>query len=253
MAARVTDSIFIKHIPCPHCHSRDNRGVYSDGHEYCFGCTDYKPPEMTNKVVRKIMEKMYSAITSGFGCPPLPDDAECALLDGCSSGLLWLKKYGLTNGEISQHCIKWSKSQQQIIFPFYDDEWNVLAWQARNFSINSCKYMTAGSTDNVLPILGLTTHEEKDIILVEDMVSAIKVSRHYRAMPLLGSSASHRKLGRLCFYTDTVRFWLDADKLNMSIKMSKALSQMNIKTSIIHTERDPKEYSDAEILAYGRI
>lgn len=36
------DSEFIRHIPCPQCHSRDNAAVFTDGHEFCFGCGYYK-------------------------------------------------------------------------------------------------------------------------------------------------------------------------------------------------------------------
>ncbi|CAB4169961.1 Archaeal primase DnaG/twinkle, TOPRIM domain [uncultured Caudovirales phage] len=35
------ESTFLKHIPCDSCGSRDNGGVYSDGHTYCFGCGAY--------------------------------------------------------------------------------------------------------------------------------------------------------------------------------------------------------------------
>ena len=32
------DSTFVKHVPCPKCHSRDNAAVFTDGHTHCFGC-----------------------------------------------------------------------------------------------------------------------------------------------------------------------------------------------------------------------
>ena len=32
------DGKFLRHEPCPYCHSKDNVGVYDDGHAYCFGC-----------------------------------------------------------------------------------------------------------------------------------------------------------------------------------------------------------------------
>lgn len=31
-------SVFLRHEPCDNCGSKDNKGVYSDGHTYCFGC-----------------------------------------------------------------------------------------------------------------------------------------------------------------------------------------------------------------------
>lgn len=32
---------FIRHGPCPKCHSRDNRAFYADGSSWCFGCREY--------------------------------------------------------------------------------------------------------------------------------------------------------------------------------------------------------------------
>lgn len=31
-------SVFVQHLPCENCGSRDNNSLYSDGHQYCFGC-----------------------------------------------------------------------------------------------------------------------------------------------------------------------------------------------------------------------
>ncbi|PCI28252.1 DNA primase [Candidatus Wolfebacteria bacterium] len=36
------DSDILHHTSCPDCGSRDNLGVYSDGHSYCFGCKSHK-------------------------------------------------------------------------------------------------------------------------------------------------------------------------------------------------------------------
>lgn len=35
------ESTFLKHIACDKCGSKDNAGIYSDGHTYCFGCGTY--------------------------------------------------------------------------------------------------------------------------------------------------------------------------------------------------------------------
>ncbi len=37
------DSTFLRHVPCDNCGSRDNAGIYSDGHTFCFGCGTYRP------------------------------------------------------------------------------------------------------------------------------------------------------------------------------------------------------------------
>ena len=42
MDAVQDESTFLHHQPCPACGSKDNLGVYSDGHVYCFGCGYHK-------------------------------------------------------------------------------------------------------------------------------------------------------------------------------------------------------------------
>ena len=34
-------SRFLRHIPCTRCGSRDNNSIYTDGHQYCFGCNTH--------------------------------------------------------------------------------------------------------------------------------------------------------------------------------------------------------------------
>jgi twinkle protein len=36
------EATFVRHAPCPSCGSRDNLGIYSDGHGWCFGCGFYQ-------------------------------------------------------------------------------------------------------------------------------------------------------------------------------------------------------------------
>jgi twinkle protein len=39
------DVVFVRHVPCPGCHSRDNGSLYSDGHVYCHACGHYAAGE----------------------------------------------------------------------------------------------------------------------------------------------------------------------------------------------------------------
>ena len=40
-----SNSVCVRHEPCPKCGSRDNLGRYSDGHGFCFGCGYYEKEE----------------------------------------------------------------------------------------------------------------------------------------------------------------------------------------------------------------
>jgi hypothetical protein len=247
----------VGHIPCPKCHSRDNAYRWADGHEFCFGGCGYrKLATLTNEAKCVLLQERVDKEVQGTKQEKSQGGLVCYALDTNSNikdpGLTWIKKYGIYNEEILNQDILWSESQQQLIFPIYDQCYDLIAWQARNFGPNTRKYVTFGPMNEIIHVLGLTKIKEPDTIIVEDIISAIKVSRHYRAMPLFGSSVSREKLIRLRRLTDTIKFWLDSDKLGTSMKLAKIASQLGFKTTVIYTENDPKTYSNEDIIEHGR-
>ena len=44
------ESNCLYHAPCPDCGSKDNLGVYDDGHTFCFGCRKYTVATKEHKV-----------------------------------------------------------------------------------------------------------------------------------------------------------------------------------------------------------
>jgi len=96
-------------------------------------------------------------------------------------------------------------------------------------------------------ILGLTNEAKCGIVLVEDMVSAIKVSRYLPAMPLFGNNCSARQLVRLNRVTDRIFIWLDPDMKRRSHWLASAATEVGLKTKVIHSNRDPKEELDERI------
>lgn len=234
---------FVRHDACPKCGSRDNLGVYKDGHQWCFGCGYYKSGYQ--RISDRIETGQLSRIQefSNGSCSSIPSDSDRNI--GVES-LRWIKQYGITNEEIEKNHILWSESKEQLIFPIYGGEGELLSWQARNFKEGSkLKYFTSGRIDEVLHIL---SHEESDkIVVVEDMISAIKVSRHGTSMPLFGSHISPSRLNRLRLSFNGLVVWLDRDKAKEAYKASSRASLMGFKTKVIVTDKDPKELSDLEI------
>lgn len=244
----------VGHFPCPKCKSKDNVYRWADGHEWCFGgCGYYKLATLTKeRVCALLKERSELALNPDLptNVKPYPEDAGRVIKD---PGLTWIKSYGITDEEIATNNILWSVNEQQLIFPIFPDPttWELAAWQARNFFPFRKKYHTEGAIDDVLIVLGLTKHENPAIVLVEDMISAIKVSRFHRAMPLFGSSLSRSRLVRLRYFTTHLKFWLDSDKLGTAMKLSKAATMCGMDTRVIHTELDPKCLSNSEIEALG--
>ena len=226
-------STFIKHIPCHKCGSRDNLAEYSD-HFWCFGCGYYEEKIDIASLREKIngtdyRPKPWGDIRNNISFTKhIPKKA-----------MKWLLQYRIIPKEIEKYNILWCQENETLIL-VHTDEY----WQGRHFGKYGLKYLSKGKKP-------LTIYGESDtIILVEDVLSAIKIARlspEYCAMPLLGSSLSteHEEVLRDIF--KTIYVWLDRDKAKQGIKMSRNLRQKGMNTKSIITDLDPKEYTEGEI------
>ncbi len=238
-------SNFSSKTVCPRCRAlgRDNRGdnlaVYDDGHKFCFGCKYFVPAERS---VANLWKKKVSSSVH-----PLPEDLTDAI---DHKALQWLAKYDIESGELAKHSIRWSPKRQLLVFSFYNDSQEIVGWQARNFNENDkVKYLTFGRVDDFFPFT-LTKANGNAIILVEDVISGIKIDRFYNALPLFGSTISHAKLTRLKYMADKLIFWLDFDKRSTSVFLAKVAQSLGFKTGIMVTDEDPKCYSNQELIDF---
>lgn len=231
---------FIKHSPCPSCGSRDNLAVYDDGSKWCFGCHYYIPPKHVSVAS---LGKVKNTLDTT--CLPLPDDADIAFSE---QAMEWLGQYGLSTTEIIRHNIVYSKSYDQIIYKFLDGEGRVIAWQARNLQKDRKKYFTSGELNSLLPVYRCSSPTFKDtVVLVEDCVSAIKISPLSDSMPCLGSGVPRAKINRVARLYGTVLVWLDGNMYPNAVKIAKQFQLLGCKAEPIYTELDPKEYSRDKI------
>ena len=84
------------------------------------------------------------------------------------------------------------------------------------------------------------------IVIVEDIISAMKIARlreEYCACPLLGSSLSYDMENQLVEKFSNSAVWLDRDKAKNALRISRKLKQRGLDSRVIVTEDDPKEYS----------
>lgn len=250
---------FVGHEPCPECGSRNNLGRYDDGSGWCFGCGHY---ERATGVPRRYKELTADDDT----IPQLPDDTGTAF---APAAVQWLAQYHLSVEQAIAHGVRWSDSRQQLIFLLEDG-----CWQARNFNTVTAskrKYFTAGDVNDSIklyrvsrqPLAERRSHEgvnqepteqgakeveESSVLaLVEDCVSAIRVSEQCDAMPILGSHVSVKKLARLSRFYDKLIFWLDPDKLTEARTMAGRVQMLGLEVAVIYTKLDPKCYTFGEI------
>lgn len=217
----------IAHEPCPKCGSRDNLGRYDDGSAFCFGCRYYEPP------IRQ--RRMPLEPTKTLTEPP--NDLSSYLP---SLNREWLLKYGLNEDEIK--LFKYSPSIDRHLYLVYDHK-KLVYWEARGINKHP---KTLSHGPKPLHILGHVP-KSKTVVLVEDVVSAIKVSRYLPCMPLFGSVLQSHHLIPLAEMFERVIFWLDHDKWKESLEQARTFLYLDREVSNIRTVRDPKELPEEEI------
>lgn len=243
---------FIKHEPCPDCGSRDNVAVYDDG-KYCFGCGWYQSKGKIESFVHK-KEQLTLKGVDKTKTVLLPSDIK---FDIPLIPRAWLRKYGITEREIKENRFCWSDRQKYLIFPVYNSVGDLVFWQARVFKQMNLpegtvkrpdppKYITIGQKDDYFHIIG-EKEELKTLVLVEDMLSAIKVSRVAPSMPLFGSTLSDERAMRLSQRYQQVILWLDKDKWTESLQYSNRFKYIFDKFGIVSTKEDPKELDITQI------
>ena len=244
---------FLGHEPCPNCGSRDNLGVWED-HKWCFGCGYYEGPkdrslEQLRKLAGKfqLSDKDYNNKKGKNEHIFLPSDYTRSLP---AVAIDWLKKYEITEREVISNHLCWSPSHERLYFPVYDVYGNLVLYQGRFFGTNTRapRYSTRGFPDLTYHFIGRDTNS--CVVLVEDIISAIKVGRFHLAMPLWGSQISTERLIKLGDRFKDLIIWLDRDKAKYSLKQRYKASIFFDRVANIITEKDPKEYTNGEIVNY---
>lgn len=195
----------------------------------------------------KELEALNERAKSGIEAPHrLPDDYTKEL---SLEGRIWLYKAGLTPTDWSKYGIGYSPSSQRVVLPVYDTR-GKLVWQQHRAVIagQRPKYMQPSrDKGDTLYVAHPKTGATDRAIIVEDILSAIRVGRHTTAISILGTKLSAGQAKRLAKFSE-ITTWLDGDRAGRA--GSKAIRKsMSLVTSVsnIQTELDPKEYSDHEI------
>jgi hypothetical protein len=239
-----SESYLINHKQCPQCkqigkdNGRNNLGIYSDGHAYCFSCgyttnsnkiTQYTAPP--NNPTKDVLA--------------LPGDVESFLP---TEPTTFLSRYGFTKDTCTKNTILWSESRQMLVFPYFI-KGELLGWQGRLFGPEALrrKWFTQGKVDDFLYIIGKPS---RTIILVESIISAIMLSRIGYSSPIFGSTISNQRLLRLSYICDRIIIWLDPDKQKVAVQAANRARMFGLDVHVILSDMKPKDYSLDEIEKY---
>ena len=234
-----TDSVLLYQTQCPECASKgkdtskDNLGVYSDGHVYCFACRHYRDASLEKKLMPVKVKTETKEIA-------LPFDASINFPEEVLSRL---SAWGITPADIVNHHFKWSESRKVLVMPVYSIDGTLLMYQERSWDIGAKKYLTYGSPSDILHIIRpIGVPEDNSVIIItEDLVSAIKVSKYKPAMPIWGSDIPLKTITRLAARFSVVGVWLDPDMKLKAVKDVLRISQY-VPAFFIDSTLDPKFY-----------
>jgi hypothetical protein len=222
----------VTHIACPQCRKNgkdrkgDNLAVYPDGGSFCFSCGYHESgkkylPKMRED--RKVMSFPHTKIPeSHYG---------------------QLSKY-LTDEEIKRHFTFDPHLGRLVLLDTLPDFY----W-GRDGHNGRTKVFTLGD----VPFYVFSSRVDlgcRTLVVVEDPISAIVVSRVYNALPLFGAHLPtdwYRKF--LYAGNDLLVFWLDRNKAKESMKLAMSFRHL-IHTDFIVSPKDPKAYSVADIQQY---
>lgn len=232
---------YVRHEPCEHCGSRDNKAVYTD-HSYCFGCQHIEFFTYHNRRIDGVKDTTAKIVS-------LPEDIVSTIPAIADS---WIKKYDLTLRELYEARVVWSEYRQLLIFPYFDDKGHLWGWQGRYFGNDPKhpKWTGKGAFKEQIKVHGdLTRCKESSIIIVEDIISTIKLSRIYNTTCLYGSYIDINKYCNIynIYKPSKYIIWLDKDKEKESRLFSLQFNKLDIPSEVVSTERDPKEYNTLEI------
>lgn len=233
-----------------HCHSCCNLPEGLSGFHSTEQLTS--PSETLQQLADLLESKHEIVLTDNIY---LPDDITYQLPQ---IAMKYMLKYDLSEEEIVLSRFGWSPSLERMIMPVYKDG-VLIYWQGRNLgeiTETNPKYKNVylrGSRD-VFSMFSCCAGDCSDngrtIVLVEAIISAVKLSRHVDTIALLGSYIPASILHELKGY-DTVIIWLDPDKkaaiLTESVRW-QMLTGKPVKAML--TDKKPKQYNDKELLWY---
>lgn len=157
----------------------------------------------------------------------------------------WLFKYGIKVEEIKKYGIVYNPSNNRVFLPAFGTRGGLAGLTSRGEIGTVPKYYTKRSNTDSWLHYGTGN----SLFICEDILSAIKLARYYKAYPLLGTDINDKQFKYCLDNSDNIAIYLDNDNAIVKRKALKLYKRFsNYKpTKLITIERDPKELSDSEL------
>jgi hypothetical protein len=175
-------------------------------------------------------------------------------------GLAWLYSYDLTDEDINGFGIGYSPVLNRVIMPVYNDNNELVYWQGRGLRPpyipgKNPKYMNikAAGRDNIYFKAQWSEEETETVVMVEDIISTIRVSHVMDTYGLLYAYIPDSLVMELASKYESIIFWLDPDKWNRMLGRVKRWRSFGINVRSIRSDQDPKFYTDDEIVDHLEV
>jgi hypothetical protein len=177
----------------------------------------------------------------------LPDDYTLTIPDKLA---VWFYQYGISAPLARSYGIGYSPSLDRVVLPVFESG-TLTAVQMRTIDpARKPKYLNptgpgvsgAIFESDLRPTKGVT-------VLVEDILSAIKVGKVHHATSILGTNMTDVRAAKINSKNHTVLIWLDSDKAGRegARDAEKQLLLLGVRVIRICTPLDPKLYTLEEI------
>lgn len=158
----------------------------------------------------------------------------------------WLFKAGLTEPEIRGRGVYWHRASDRVVIPYPEQGY----WIARGYQPGRApKYLAPTPKPKGLCV---RYGQGPLLVLTEDILSAIKVSRVTEAWALMGTRLSDYQIAKILGDTRPVVTWLDPDSAGQAgaAKIRAQLRAFGVDVRNVISKRDPKLHSAVEIKEY---
>lgn len=165
--------------------------------------------------------------------------------------MLWFFKYGISHEDAAKHHLGWSEKHNRIVLPVYNRRHELQAIQMRAVGAwQDPKYLNPTGPNVARALLEVQkTGTEDRVVIVEDILSAIKVGKVHNSVSILGTNLTEsRSFSIRERYTSAI-VWMDGDKAGKRGQRAAIhkLLMLGMQVKQIRTPCDPKTYSLEDI------
>ena len=162
-----------------------------------------------------------------------------------------LNKYELTEEELNEQGFKYVPKQDRLYSPLFDRNGQEYGGQTKLYgggAVGPKTIIYRARETTGLHYVNCKGRRGEAICLVEDVLSAVKVSRYARGVALLGTGLREEQIAELREETDTLILMLDPDMYQKMIGYKKKYSFYFRNFSMIMLSYDPKDTKHSELM-----